>query len=175
MQLLRWMTPNRPELWFLAGATTYSPSSFLYSVPRRKMRRGSFFFTSRDSFAITDGRSKCAYPCILRSAGRMIISKPTYAAAGLPGRPNTGVPRTMPNVWALPGRMFTVVISSSPNSDTTDLMKSKSPFDAPPLVTTKSYASAAADTAAASASFVSSTMGRMTGTAPAACAQAASA
>ena len=71
--------------------------------------------------------------------------------------------------------MFTVVMSSCPSSSTTGLMKSKSPLDAPPLVTTKSYDAAASRTAAASASCVSSTMGRTTGTAPAACAQAANA
>ena len=47
-------------------------------------------------------------------------------------------------------------------------MKSKSPFDAPPLVTTKSYSAVAATTAAFSASSESSTMGSSVGMAPAA-------
>ena len=105
----------------------------------------------------------------------MSISKPQYAAAGLPGRPNTGVPLTRPNVCALPGRMFTRVMSSSPVCSTQGLMKSKSPSDAPPLVTTKSYSRTASSTATFKASSESSTMGSMVGSAPAARAAAASA
>ena len=58
MQLVFWMTPNKPELWFFAGVTTNSPAASYDTVARMRIRRGSFIYTSLDSLPTMTGRSK---------------------------------------------------------------------------------------------------------------------
>ena len=91
------------------------------------------------------GPSGCkSYPIMRRSAGRANNSKLTIELTGLPGRPKTGLPWTIPNANGLAGLMA-ICIHRIGSDDcalrrlSTTLMKSKSPMLTPPLVTSASH------------------------------------
>ena len=56
--ILRWMTPNKPELWFFAGSTTQAPKSASFVSVAQVDAARVLFFVSRERRATTRGRAK---------------------------------------------------------------------------------------------------------------------
>ena len=101
-------------------------------------------------------------PAITLSAGRAKISAQTKAATGLPGRPNTGLPRQTPIASGRPGFMAMRQTVSASASRRMRLMWSSSPAEAPPEVRIASACAAPRSSAARTAASASGATPRST-------------